>query len=885
MKQAATARDQNPPGLNVDLLEETFNALAPSGEKLVKRFYQELFKRYPDVKPMFGKSSIAAQQKKLLSSLKLVINNLRKPEVLEDALLELGAKHENYGAVAEHYQAVAETMLDVLEEFAGDLWTLEVHDAWSDALNLVATTMLEGYNKGDDLINAGNQFSSQSVMSDLDVMKDILEHAPINIMMADADENVVFVNRQAREILQQVENELATYIPGFKVSEVIGGSIHRYHKDPSIIKHVLAQLKPGESREGEIKPGRFIFEHETRGLFNQQGERIGFVVQWTDVTERRAKEEEAFRLQRAIDGSQTAVMMVDRDLVVTYANDETVSLMQNYASELASIYPGFNPDNLIGSSIDIFHKTPEMQHRLLANPENLPHDADIQLGPLTFHIHVTAITDLDGNYIGNTLEWADVTELRKKEIEVSRLTSAVSGATANLMLCDEELRITYANPSVVAMLASRKDALQRHFPGFDPDNLIGQCIDQFHKNPHHQRALLSNMNALPAKAEISVAGLYFEVNATAVVSPEGDYMGNMVEWKDITEQKDAELQIDQLVKSAIAGNVDKRIDTSVYSGFMRSLGDGINEMLDAVVAPLKEGIGVMRGLADGDLTHTMDGEYKGEFAVLSESINTTVNNLSEIVNNIIISSQEIESASGEISQGNIDLSQRTEEQASSLEETASSMEELTGTVRQNADNAQQANKLASTARTEAENGGEVVGKAVEAMSEINSASKKISDIIGVIDEIAFQTNLLALNAAVEAARAGEQGRGFAVVAAEVRNLAQRSASAAKEIKGLINDSVEKVNHGTELVDSSGKSLEEIVTSVKKVNDIIAEIASASQEQASGIDQVNKAITQMDEVTQQNAALVEEAAAGSESLNEQAKNLNGMMTVFRLDREQ
>ncbi len=875
--KAAVAPYESPLGLNVELLEQSFEALAPSGEKLVKRFYQELFKRHPDIKPLFGKSSMAAQQKKLLAALKLVVNNLRNPQVLEGALIDLGAKHEDYGAIAEHYSAVAETMLEVLEEFAGDLWTLEVCDAWSDALNLVAQTMLKGYNGGQ------NATGSASLMGDLEVMKDILEHAPINIMMADADENVVFVNRQAREILQEVEDELAVYIPGFKVSEVIGGSIHRYHKNPALIKKLLAQLKPGESHKGEIKPGHFIFEHETRPLFDQQGKRTGFVVQWTDVTARRAKEEEAFRLQRAIDGSQTAIMTIDRDLVVTYANEQTMLLMKNYASELSELYPTLNLDELVGSSIDVFHKNPEMQRQLLADPANLPYETDIQVGPLTFHIHVTAIMDLNNNYIGNTLEWADVTELRKKEVEVTRLSSAVNGAASNLMLCDENMIITYANPAVVKMLASRQAALQNRFPSLDPHNLVGQSIDQFHANPQHQRALLSNVDALPARAQLEIAGLHFEVNATAIVSPEGKYMGNMVEWKDMTEQKDAEMQINQLVEGAIAGNIDKRIDTSVYSGYMRNLGDGINSLLEAVVEPLKEGIDVLSHLANSDLTKTMDGEYQGEFAVFSESINTTVNNMAEIVNKIIISSQEIKGASGEISQGNTDLSQRTEEQASSLEETASSMEELTGTVRQTADNAQQATRLSQTAHEEAEKGGEVVGKTIDAMSEINAASKKIADIIGVIDEIAFQTNLLALNAAVEAARAGEQGRGFAVVAAEVRNLAQRSAGAAKEIKGLIHDSVEKVNQGTELVDSSGKSLENIVASVKKVNDIIAEIAAASQEQSAGIGQINKAISQMDEVTQQNAALVEEAAAGSESLNEQAISLNEMMTVFKLDK--
>jgi methyl-accepting chemotaxis protein len=235
-----------------------------------------------------------------------------------------------------------------------------------------------------------------------------------------------------------------------------------------------------------------------------------------------------------------------------------------------------------------------------------------------------------------------------------------------------------------------------------------------------------------------------------------------------------------------------------------------------------------------------------------------------------------------VASGNADLSQRTEEQASSLEETASSMEELTSTVKQNAENAKQANQLAASASEVAVKGGAVVSEVVGTMSSINESSKKIVDIISVIDGIAFQTNILALNAAVEAARAGEQGRGFAVVASEVRNLAQRSAAAAKEIKGLIGDSVDKVGAGTKLVDEAGKTMQEIVSSVKRVTDIMSEITAASQEQSSGIEQVNQAITQMDEVTQQNAALVEEAAAAAEAMQEQAQNLAHAVSVFRLD---
>jgi methyl-accepting chemotaxis protein len=262
------------------------------------------------------------------------------------------------------------------------------------------------------------------------------------------------------------------------------------------------------------------------------------------------------------------------------------------------------------------------------------------------------------------------------------------------------------------------------------------------------------------------------------------------------------------------------------------------------------------------------------------AMKTMRDNLNRIVEEVRTGTDTIATASGEIASGNMDLSSRTEQQASSLEETASSMEELTGTVKQNADNALQANQLALSASEVALMGGEVVAQVVDTMGSINDSAKKIVDIIGVIDGIAFQTNILALNAAVEAARAGEQGRGFAVVATEVRNLAQRSAAAAKEIKTLIGDSVDKVNTGSKLVNQAGSTMDEIVGSVKRVSDIISEIAAASREQSAGIEQVNQAITQMDQVTQQNAALVEEAAAAAGSLEEQAASLVDAVKVFK-----
>ena len=294
---------------------------------------------------------------------------------------------------------------------------------------------------------------------------------------------------------------------------------------------------------------------------------------------------------------------------------------------------------------------------------------------------------------------------------------------------------------------------------------------------------------------------------------------------------------------------------------------------------ITEAVQVMEAMASGDLSKKVTIDYQGSFADLKKSINTTSDKLNGVVDDISTGAREVSSGAREIAQGNSALSQRTEQQATSLEETASSMEQMTTSVRQNGDSAQQARLLSSEARTQAERGGEVVSHAISAMGAITASSTKIAEIIEVINDIAFQTNLLALNAAVEAARAGEQGRGFAVVANEVRNLAQRSATASRHIKELIEDSVTKVGEGADLVNRSGETLEQINLSVKKVSDIIAEIATASLEQSSGIAQVNQAVSQMDEMTQQNAALVEEAAAASESMTGQAQKLTRLVGFF------
>ena len=406
--------------------------------------------------------------------------------------------------------------------------------------------------------------------------------------------------------------------------------------------------------------------------------------------------------------------------------------------------------------------------------------------------------------------------------------------------------------------------------------LIGKTQNE-NKDPNGKRIFVEFVNVSKEKGEGVVDYMWAKPGASKPV-PKVSYVKLMKEWGWVVGSgiyvDDVKIQMDKMKWQIVGGTT---VLALLIFAFAWLVARKIKQALDQAIA-------ASRRIASGDLTAQIEVNSTDETGELLSSLKEMNEGLLKIVGEVRTGADTIATATEEIAAGNLDLSQRTEEQASALEETASSMEELTSTVRQNADNAQAANQLAINASGVAVRGGEVISRVVRTMESITDSSKKISDIIGVIDGIAFQTNILALNAAVEAARAGEQGRGFAVVAAEVRSLAQRSAAAAKEIKALIEDSGGKVQDGSRLVEEAGRTTQEIVTSIKRVTDIMAEISAASLEQSSGIEQVNTAITQMDDVTQQNAALVEEAAAAAESLEEQAQQLVGVVARFKLSSE-
>ena len=419
--------------------------------------------------------------------------------------------------------------------------------------------------------------------------------------------------------------------------------------------------------------------------------------------------------------------------------------------------------------------------------------------------------------------------------ENSRIRQALDKVSTSVVLADANYQIIYVNETAQAMFARNQTEIRKTLANFDATRLRGASLDALSVDPAGTRRVLDNLTTSDAH-ERQFGHCTFRTVSNPVRNDKGERIGTVVEWTDRTQEVGVEKEMQNMLSAVVGGDLSRRIDLGSKTGFFEAMSRGVNQLAD---------------------------------------------NMAEVVSKVKVVAGEVHRGADEISSGNANLSQRTEEQSSSLEETASSMEEMTTTVKQNADNAGQANQLAMAARDQAEKGGAVVSQAVSAMADINDASKKIADIIGVIDDIAFQTNLLALNAAVEAARAGEQGRGFAVVASEVRSLAGRSATAAKEIKELIQDSVRKVEDGSVLVTQSGQTLEKIVASVKKVSDIVAEIAAASREQSSGIEQVNRAVMQMDELTQQNAALVEEATAASQAMAEQVRGLNEMLARYQV----
>lgn len=478
--------------------------------------------------------------------------------------------------------------------------------------------------------------------------------------------------------------------------------------------------------------------------------------------------------------------------------------------------------------------------------------------------------------IGQRLE-----ALSKTAESAFRAEAAVADASTAFLIADERGVITFVNRAFQRILDDRADQIRQQIPGFDGRNLIGANMDVFHRRPEHQRGMTEALTSAHATS-VKLGGAHFDLTVWPVAGRNGERLGSVLQWVDRTAERAAEAEIQALVAAAAAGDFSQRVPLAGKSGFFRTMAESLNALSQTVEQGLDEANRVLAALSQGDLSARFQGERSGRFNDLKMSANAMAETMAAVAQRIAGACDSLLTATREIAAGATDLSARTERQAASVQQTAASMEELAATVRATAGNARTAASISGEAEHAATEGGAVVSEAVQAMARIEDGSRRITEITGLIEEIAFQTNLLALNAAVEAARAGDAGRGFAVVASEVRALAQRAAGASREIKDLILRSNSDVQNGVSLVRQAGEGLSGIVERVRKANAVIADISSAAAEQAQGVEEANSAVSSLDQITQQNAALVEETTAALESTRTQVEDLAGLISFFRLE---
>ena len=599
-----------------------------------------------------------------------------------------------------------------------------------------------------------------------------------------------------------------------------------------------------------------------------------------DISTAKQQAIESKRISSALDSVNSCVMMVDTDYQVMYVNPAAIAKFSEIESELASHIDGFTVAGLVGMPVDVFHENPRAHKRQLDDLSDTFIE-ELQLTGRTFKVLSDPVFDDDDNRIGTVIEWVDRTDEikqqqdeqdrleaeRKVAVENERIKTALDMAKTNLMLADADNRIIYVNNALTRTFKGLRPQLESNFDGLNIDSLQGYDVNDFYR-------LLGNNVSIDGISDtlvktMNVEDLHLIVSATPVCGDAGERVGTVLEWDDKTAETAIMEEVSTIVDAASNGDFTKQIDTADMNDFYKRLADGINKVVETTDTSIGDVVRVLRGLASGDLTQTINGEYDGVFGQLKDDVNATVERLSGIISTLSESSESSSNTANEVSATAQSLGDGSSHQAASLEQISSAMEEMSANIRQSADNASQTEEIARQAAMDADESGQTVVKTVSAMNDI-------AEKIFIIEEIARQTNLLALNAAIEAARAGEHGRGFAVVAAEVRKLAERSQVAASQIGELSTNTMQ-------IAEEAGEKLTRLVPDIQKTAELVQEISVASKEQDVGTEEINRAIQQLDGVVQQSAGSAEEMASAANELRALVEEQANAMSFFSLDR--
>lgn len=795
----------------IQLVQSSFAKVTPIADTAADLFYTRLFELDPSLSRLFRGDRVE-QGRKLMQMIGAAVRGLDDLDKLVPVVRQLGVRHLGYGVEDSHYDTVAAALLWTLEKGLGKDFTSEVREAWTEVYGVLAKTMKEAARDQLDAVPTGMAPTQQIWL------------VAVLIAALPAVLGLIFKG----------SSHLWVVALGAAVS-AIGGALWLQKQLAQPLAHINGVV------EGLVKQNfGASTESSATGVAGRTLKALSLVqtvmkashdqTSWRQSKSGQASglsAAESTRLKQALDVAATNMMVADENHNIVYVNHSLAEMLKVAEADLRKQLPAFNAATVVGTNIDVFHKNPSHQRNMLAHLTS-NYKTNLAIGGRQFQLIVNPIVDDKGQRLGTVVEWQDQTETlaaRDRELRQAadnqRIRNALDKCTTNVMIADDQNEIVYMNESQLVMLQGNEAELRKSLPHFDTRSLLGKNIDVFHKNPAHQRNMLASLSST-YRTEIRVGQLVFSLIANPIVDNGGKRIGTVVEWKDRTAEAITEAEIANMVQKATEGDLSQRMGTNGKQGFFKALGEGFNQLIDT---------------------------------------------MSQTIQEVQAAATQLSSAAHQVSDTSQSLSQSAASQAASVEQTSASQQEMASSIRQNSDNANVTDGMASKAAKEALEGGDAVVRTVEAMKDI--ATK-----ISIIDDIAYQTNLLALNAAIEAARAGEHGRGFAVVAAEVRKLAERSQVAAQEIGQLAGSSVDQAER-------AGHMLKQMVPSINKTSELVQEIAAASGEQAEGVNQISSAVEHLNSTTQQNAAAAQELSATSEELSAQAGQLQNLMSYFKL----